>query len=229
VPRIGTAQERKGEARRLRQVRDVLGLSQREMAREFKVAHGAIASWESGTLTVPGPVSKLLELYEEELGLSEEESDEAGLRSTSAARGLALSRIAGNVLVSALVTALTRWLSAGERTSAVSARAQAALARNVADSLAELKGVALKAAQTLGYLDFLLSDRARAELNELLSAGRPLRASLMAQIFLEDQGKLPRQLFSEWSNQAFAVASIGQVHRARLGNGRLGAANGQVD
>jgi predicted unusual protein kinase regulating ubiquinone biosynthesis (AarF/ABC1/UbiB family) len=131
-----------------------------------------------------------------------------------------VSRIAGNVLVSVMVSALTRWLSGGKRTNAVSARAQAALARNVADSMAELKGVAMKAAQTLGYLDFMLSDDARAQLNGLLTSSRPLRASLIAQIFLEEQGRLPSQLFSEWSTQAFATASIGQVHRARLADGR---------
>jgi predicted unusual protein kinase regulating ubiquinone biosynthesis (AarF/ABC1/UbiB family) len=36
---------------------------------------------------------------------------------------------------------------------------------------------------------------------------------------LEDQGQLPRQLFADWSPRPFAVASIGQVHRARLANG----------
>jgi len=203
-------------------VREVLGLSQRELAVEFKVTHGAIAGWESGTRSLPGPVSRLLELYEEELGLLGEEHEQAlsGLRATPLARGRALSTITGNILVSVLATALTRWLSASERTSAVSTRAQAALARNLADSLAELKGLALKAGQTLGYLDFLLSDPARAELNSLLTSNRPLRPSLIAQIFLEDMGRLPRELFVEWSPQAFAAASIGQVHRARLSDGR---------
>ena len=83
--------ERKDEARRLRQLRDVLGLSQREMAKEFRVAHGAIAGWESGTRTLPGPVVKLLELYEAELGLSDDEAGMHGLETTIAARSLALS------------------------------------------------------------------------------------------------------------------------------------------
>ena len=61
--------EERSNAQRLRALRDVLGLSQREMAKEFKVAHGAIASWESGARALPGPVSKLLDLYEADLGL----------------------------------------------------------------------------------------------------------------------------------------------------------------
>jgi len=40
------------------------------MAQEFGVAPGAIAFWEQGERTVPGPALKLLALYEEELGLS---------------------------------------------------------------------------------------------------------------------------------------------------------------
>jgi predicted unusual protein kinase regulating ubiquinone biosynthesis (AarF/ABC1/UbiB family) len=204
----------------LRQVREALGLSQREMAKEFKVAHGAIAGWESGTRTLPGPVSKLLELYEEELGLSGDGVGIAGLRTSVAARNLALSRLAGNVLIRTVGGLLARWLGGDEQSNAITARAQAALARNLAEAVGELKGLAMKAGQTLGYVDFLLSDAARAELNTLMSSSPPLRASVVAQVFLEDQGQLPRQLFAEWTPHPFATASIGQVHRARLSDGQ---------
>src|SRR5688572_19520082 len=69
VPRSRPKPDRRREAVRLRRLRDTLGLTQRELAVEFKVAHGAIAAWETGTRTLPGPVVKLLELYEEELSL----------------------------------------------------------------------------------------------------------------------------------------------------------------
>ena len=57
-------------AARLRQIRECLGLSQREMAAELSVAHGAVGLWESGARPVPGPVRRLIALYEDELGLA---------------------------------------------------------------------------------------------------------------------------------------------------------------
>jgi hypothetical protein len=66
----------------------------------------------------------------------------------------------------------------------------------------------------------MLSEETRAELNALTTSSPPLRASAVAQVFLEDQGQLPRQLFCEWSPRPFAVASIGQVHRAMLSDGQ---------
>lgn len=219
VAPIRTPSERKHEARRLRRVRDVLGLSQREMAKEFKVAHGAIAGWESGARALPGPVSKLLELYEEELGLNVEDTT-SGLETTFAARHVALSKMAGNILVRAVAGLLARWLIGDARANAVSARAQAALARNLAGTLGELKGLAMKAGQTLGYVDYLLPESSREELSALMSTNAPLRAAAVAQIFLEERGVVPRQLFSEFDMRPFAVASIGQVHRAHLKSGR---------
>lgn len=59
------------DAARLRRLRAVLGMTQREMAAEFQVAHGAIATWERGRQRPPGPVRRLLELYEAELCITD--------------------------------------------------------------------------------------------------------------------------------------------------------------
>lgn len=39
-------------------------MSQREMAVEFMVSPGTIALWETGRREVPGPVVRLIEIYE---------------------------------------------------------------------------------------------------------------------------------------------------------------------
>jgi transcriptional regulator with XRE-family HTH domain len=49
---------------RLRALRSGLGWSQRQMAREFRVTPAAVSQWESGHRKVPGPVRRLVELYE---------------------------------------------------------------------------------------------------------------------------------------------------------------------
>lgn len=42
-----------------------MGLTQRGLAEEFKVTPGAIAHWEKGVRRIPGPVERLIEIYEQ--------------------------------------------------------------------------------------------------------------------------------------------------------------------
>ena len=49
---------------RVKKLRLALGLSQRQMAREFGVSPGAVAHWESGERAISGPVLKLIEIFE---------------------------------------------------------------------------------------------------------------------------------------------------------------------
>ena len=39
-------------------------MTQREFAKEFQVSQGAVAHWEAGNRTIPGPMLKLIESYE---------------------------------------------------------------------------------------------------------------------------------------------------------------------
>src|SRR6185437_12969374 len=98
---------------RLRRVRGCLGLSQREMAAELDVAHGAVGLWESGARPLPGPVLRLLSLYEQDLGLSPEHLDAGGrplqaLAVSRISRSAKLSRTAAGVAARATVLAFGR-------------------------------------------------------------------------------------------------------------------------
>ena len=64
MPRSTPPGLRKLEALRFLKLRTQLGLTQRELAKEFKSAPGAIAQWETGVSTIPGSVLRLLEIYE---------------------------------------------------------------------------------------------------------------------------------------------------------------------
>src|SRR5690349_17296049 len=70
MPRHLEMPTRGQEAERLRRLREHAGFSQRELADEFHVTSGAIAQWENQARTIPGPVLKLLSLYEREFGLA---------------------------------------------------------------------------------------------------------------------------------------------------------------
>lgn len=208
-------------ARRLRRLRGMLGLTQRELAREFKVAHGAIAAWETGKNAPPGPVLKLLELYEEELGLPGAGASSGLLRieTSRGGRSLALARCGASALAQLGLLPLLQLLGPDEQRGALGARTHAAVGRHLAQTLGELKGVAMKMGQLLGHADFGLPADTQAELRTLLLSSRPLSPARVAQTFLEELGVTPRQLFAEWSPTPFAAASIGQVHRARLRSG----------
>ncbi len=64
MPRTQSTSGRKGESQRLKKFRENLGFSQRDLAQEFRCAAGAICQWETGERTIPGPVLKLLDIYE---------------------------------------------------------------------------------------------------------------------------------------------------------------------
>jgi predicted unusual protein kinase regulating ubiquinone biosynthesis (AarF/ABC1/UbiB family) len=207
-------------------VRDNLGLSQRDMAAELDVAHGAVGLWESGARPVPGPVLRLVSLYEQDLGLaaapSGSETDPLGTLPVSrASRSAKLSRTAAGIAARATVLAFQRMFVDRERARVLTAGAHATIAARIAETLGEMKGLAMKLGQSASYLDFAIPKEARTALASLCARSRPMAPSVVAQIFLEELGASPRRLFAEWSPQPFAAASIGQVHRARLPSGEL--------
>lgn len=57
---------------RIKSLRKILGFSQRELAKEFRVSASAVAHWESGERHISGPVSKLIEIYENRDSCSKE-------------------------------------------------------------------------------------------------------------------------------------------------------------
>lgn len=213
-------------AARLRRVRDTLGLSQRDMAAELDVAHGAVGLWESGARPVPGPVLRLLSLYELDLGLVDAPpargtSPLGALSVSRMSRSAKLSRTAAGVAAGATVLALQRMFMDRERARVLTTRAHAAIAARMAEALGEMKGLAMKLGQSASYLDFAIPEEARAALASLCARSKPMAPSVVAQVFLEELGASPRRLFAEWSPEPLAAASIGQVHRARLKSGEL--------
>lgn len=65
MPRKSTSNAAKQrEAERLIKVREDLGLTQIDLAKEFKVTRQALGMWERAERTIPGPVLKLIEIYE---------------------------------------------------------------------------------------------------------------------------------------------------------------------
>ncbi len=56
--------DKKQDSLRLLALRKANDWTQRDLAKEFQVSHGAVAMWESGDRSIPGAVIKLIEIYE---------------------------------------------------------------------------------------------------------------------------------------------------------------------
>ncbi|MGO8999726.1 MAG: ABC1 kinase family protein [Polyangiaceae bacterium] len=97
-------------------------------------------------------------------------------------------------------------------------------AKQAAEALGTLRGLAAKIGQMASYVDGIVPEEHRHAYETALSALRaqaPTSAPLAVRAAVEeDLGAPMTELFAEWDEAPVASASIGQVHRARLHDGR---------
>jgi len=93
-----------------------------------------------------------------------------------------------------------------------------------AEVLGTLRGLASKVGQTLSYVDGIIPEAQRESYERAMSKLRdatPRSApEAIRQVIEEELGAPVERLFSSFEDRAFASASIGQVHRATLADGR---------
>ena len=92
-------------------------------------------------------------------------------------------------------------------------------------TLGEMKGAAMKIGQLASFIDteFLPPEYAelyQEELAKLRTSAPPMPWSRVSKVIEEEYGEPVDEHFSEFEEEAFAAASIGQVHRAKLLDGR---------
>ena len=86
-------------------------------------------------------------------------------------------------------------------------------------SFGELKGLAMKAGQMLGYLDPAMPEEVRALLSLLQTQSQPIGIEEVHDVLHRELGARGEQLFSGLDPAPVSVASIGQVHRGWLPDG----------
>jgi predicted unusual protein kinase regulating ubiquinone biosynthesis (AarF/ABC1/UbiB family) len=92
-------------------------------------------------------------------------------------------------------------------------------AERVVESSAQLRGAFMKLVQMLSMRDDLLPVEAIDLLKTTRAGVPPMEYATIAQQIRRELGKRPDQLYASFEQRAFAAASLGQVHRARLKNG----------
>ena len=98
-------------------------------------------------------------------------------------------------------------------------------AEQIVTALGTMKGAAMKLGQVMSFLDVgLVPEEYREEfqrkLGELRDAAPQVRFADMRKVIERDLGGKLREHFAEFDEEPIAAASIGQVYRARLHDGR---------
>lgn len=94
-------------------------------------------------------------------------------------------------------------------------------AKDIYNSLSELKGGALKVAQMLSMDKNLLPTAYQQKFSMAQYSAPPLSYPLVVKTFQKYFGKGPDKIFDSFTNKAVNAASMGQVHQAVLGKKKL--------
>lgn len=205
---------------RLFALRERLGFSQRQLAKEFKVSAAAIALWENGARAVPGPVERLMELYEHYLNGNESDSSILEIRKVStswtkillATIDLRKRKKLGwdDHVQKQIESILRRELSNESWKRSIQLNAL----ERVVQTIGEGKGLPMKLAQLSSYLDLGIPQEFRDTLSTLQFLSSPMSRAVAARVFFEEFDQRPDECFERWNPTPFAAASIGQVHLA---------------
>lgn len=136
-----------------------------------------------------------------------------------ARRAYRMSELASQVGSSYLWTVLRRpFLNASDRAREL-LETHIRNAERVVESSTHLRGAFMKLIQMLSMRHDLLPQEALDVLKVTQSGVPPMSYAAISEQVRKEIGKRPEQLYASFERTAFAAASLGQVHRARLKSG----------
>lgn len=142
------------------------------------------------------------------------------------ARSGQLGRFAARQAVRNARLRFDRFANPSDADEQATARAFLAAADELVGVLGTMKGAAMKIGQMLSIIDVGMvpeesREHFRRKLAVLCDQAPPVSFPRMQQVLEEDLGRPLDTVFAEFERQPIAAASIGQVYRARLLDGRL--------
>jgi predicted unusual protein kinase regulating ubiquinone biosynthesis (AarF/ABC1/UbiB family) len=152
--------------------------------------------------------------------MAKDEIPTGRLRRTARIGGLAGGQAARSYAAKA--ADLTR---SDEKRRLAAERRQVQMAERILDVLGQMKGAAMKVGQVASFVDSgalppEVHRRLEEKLAELRDSAPRVPFDQMRRVLESDLGERLEDVFAEFEPEAFAAASIGQVYRARLHDGR---------
>ena len=140
-------------------------------------------------------------------------------------RAAKVGRLAGEQTARGYATKATNLGRSKEGRRAAAERRQVEAAEQIFDVLGQMKGAAMKVGQVASFIDTgafppEFQERVQAKLAELRDAAPRVSFERMRKVVEDDMGQPLDEAFAEFEPEAVAAASIGQVYRARLHDGR---------
>lgn len=137
------------------------------------------------------------------------------------ARRLARVGAAGLGIAGRTAAGRLRKVGAGaERRARIDAAVEDGNALQLFETLAGLRGTFAKLGQLLAQQGHALPEAYVLRLAELQRSAPPMHGTLARIQIRNELGRPPEELFAAFEREPFAAASLGQVHRARLADGR---------
>jgi predicted unusual protein kinase regulating ubiquinone biosynthesis (AarF/ABC1/UbiB family) len=140
-------------------------------------------------------------------------------------RAAKVGRLAGGQTARGYATKAANLTRSEEGRRDAAARRQMEAAEQIFDVLGQMKGAAMKVGQVASFIDTgafppEFQERIQAKLAELRDAAPRVPFKRMRKVIEDDLGEPLKDVFADFGEEAVAAASIGQVYRARLQDGR---------
>jgi predicted unusual protein kinase regulating ubiquinone biosynthesis (AarF/ABC1/UbiB family) len=111
------------------------------------------------------------------------------------------------------------WFRSAQRNEQALVETHLRVALRLLAGMGYLRGAAMKIGQTIANLPGVVPDEIVAALEQLHFQAPPMHFALLREHVCNELGGEPEEVFAEFDRRAFAAASLGQVHRARLKSG----------
>lgn len=131
-----------------------------------------------------------------------------------------LSRLAAGFSTSWFGAKLRRLFASGENKTRIDAAARERNAERLASAMGNMKGAFMKLGQMMSFVTDAMPTEYQTMLKTLQAEAPPLDFPTIRDALESELGKPLERAFAEFEVEPIAAASIGQVHRARLPDGR---------
>ncbi|MCA9668593.1 MAG: AarF/ABC1/UbiB kinase family protein [Myxococcales bacterium] len=144
----------------------------------------------------------------------------AGINTTATSRTLQVGALLTRSALRKLVLRARQLLASRRRRQQLRSQYHVKSAQEAAQLMGNMKGVFMKLGQIISFADESLPSEARAMLRGLQKDAPPMAFELVEAMLERELGKRWREQVKHIDEEPLAAASIGQVHEARLRDGR---------